>query len=108
MNRPRKLDLLRRQVALRVVAKLLAEYENAVQRRTQFVRHVRQEFRLVLRSKGQFLGLFFQSAPRLLDFLVLAFHFGVLFGELLGFLRELLVGLLEFLLLRLQFGSELL
>ena len=48
------------------------------------------------------------ARARLLDFLVLAFHFHVLFGELLGFLRQLLVGLLQFGLLRLQLGGQLL
>ena len=52
--------------------------------------------------------LFLQRAPRLLDFLVLAFHFDVAFGELLRLLLELLVGLLQFLLLGLQFAGELL
>ncbi len=79
-----------------------------VERRAQLVRHVGQELRLVLRSERQFAGLFFQRAAGLLDFLVLAFHFVVLFGELLRLLRELFVGLLQFLLLRLQFGGELL
>ena len=108
MNRSRKLHLLRRQVAVRVVAQLLAQNENAVQRRAQLVRHVRQEFRLVLRSERQFLGFFFHRAARLLDFLVLALHFHVLFGELLRLLRQLFVGLLQFFLLRLQFVRQLL
>ena len=64
-----------------------------VQRRSQLVRHVRQELRLVLRSERQLFGLLFQRAAGLLDFLVLAFHFDVLFGELLRFLRQLLVRL---------------
>ena len=84
------------------------KHENAVERRTQLVRHVGQEFRLVLGGKRQLLGLFFQRAARLLDFLVLAFHFDVLLGELLRFLRQLLVGLLQFFLLRLQLGRQLL
>ena len=44
----------------------------------------------------------------MLDFLILAFHFDVLFGQLLGLLRELLVGLLQFGLLGLQLGGQLL
>ena len=97
-----------RQVAVGIVAELLAEDQNAVERRAQLVRHVGQELRLVLRGQRQFLGLFFQRAARLLDFLVLALHFDVLFGQLLRFLRQLFVGLLQFLLLRLQFGGQLL
>ena len=87
-------------------AELLAEHEDAVERRAQLVRHVGQELGLVLRGERQLAGLFFQGAAGLLDFLVLAFHFGVLLGELLGLLRQLLVGLLQFLLLGLQFGRR--
>ena len=96
------------RLPVRIIAELLAQNQNAVQRRAQLVRHVGQEFGLVLGRERQFLGLFFQRAARLLDFLVLAFHFDVLLGELLRFLRELLVGLLQFLLLRLQLGGQLL
>ena len=49
-----------------------------------------------------------KRAAGLLDFLVLAFDFDVLFGELLRFLRQLLVGLLQFFLLHLEFGGQLL
>ena len=108
VNGARELDLLRGQIAVRVVGELLAQHQNAVERRAQLVRHVGQELRLVLRGQRQFFRLLFQSAPRLLDFLVLAFHFDVLFGQLLGFLRQLLVGLLQLFLLRLQFGGQLL
>ena len=108
MDGARELDLLAGQVAVRVVGELLAQHQNAVQRRTQLVRHVGQELGLVLRSQRQLLGLLFQRAPRLLDFLVLAFHFDVLLGELLRFLRQLFVGLLQFFLLGLQFGGQLL
>ncbi len=108
MNGARKLDLLRREAAVGVLGELLAQHENGVERRAQLVRHVGQEFRFVLGREGQLAGLFFQRAAGLLDFLVLAFHFVILFGELLRFLRELLVSLLQLLLLRLQFGGELL
>ncbi len=47
-------------------------------------------------------------AAGLLNFLILAFHFDVLFGQLLGFLRQLLVGLLQLLLLGLKFSRQLL
>ena len=99
VDRAGEFDLLRRQVAVGVVAELLAEDENAVERRAQLVRHVGQEFGFVLRSEREFLGFFFQRAARLLDFLVLALDFDVLFGELLRFLRQLFVGLLQFFLL---------
>ena len=108
VNRAGELNLLRRQVVIGVLAELLAQHKNRVQRSSQLVRHVRQEFRFVLGSKREFLCLLFQSAAGLLDFLVLPFDFDVLLGELLRFLRQLLVGLLQFFLLRLQFGRQLL
>ena len=43
VNGAGELDLLRRQVAIRVVAELLSQHQNAVQRRAQLVRHVGQE-----------------------------------------------------------------
>ncbi len=108
MNSARKLHLLGRQAAIRIFRELLAQHQDAVERRAQLVRHVGQELRLVLRGQRQLAGLFFQCAPRLLDLLVLAFHFVVLFGKLLRLLRQLLVGLLQLFLLRLQFGGQLL
>ena len=72
------------------------------------MRHVGEEFRLVLRRERELGGLFLERAAGLLDFLVLALHFDVSFGELLRLLLELLVGLLQFALLRLQFAGELL
>ena len=68
----RELDLLGGQIALRIVAELLAQDEDAVQRRPELVRHIGEEFRLVLGGQRQFGGLFLQRAPRLLDLLVLA------------------------------------
>ncbi len=104
----RELHLLGREVAVRVVAELLAENEDRVQRRAQLVRHVGEEFRLVLGGERELGGLFFQRAAGLLDFLVLALDFDVLLGELLRLLFELLVGLLQLPLLGLQFAGELL
>ena len=91
-----------------VVRQLLAENQDAVERRSQLVRHVREELRLVLGGQRQFRGLVFDRAASLLDFLVLPFDLGILFGELLRLLRELLVRLLKLLLLRLQLTRELL
>ena len=99
---------LARQVAVRVVAELLAEDQDAVQRRAQLVRHVGEELGLVLRGQRQLGRLLLERAAGLLDLLVLALDLGVLLGELLRLLRELLVGLLQLLLLRLQLGGELL
>ncbi len=108
MDGAREFDLTRRQVAVRIVAELLAEDQDRVQRRAQLVRHVRQELRLVLRGQRQFRRLLFQRAAGLLDLLVLPLHFDILFGELLRLLLQLLVGLLQFALAGLQFGGQLL
>src|SRR6202020_122042 len=100
-----KLYLLGSQVRIRIIAELLSKYQNAIEWSAQLVGHVGQELGLVLRSKSQFLCLFFQGTAGLLDFLILAFPLDVLFGKLLRFLRQLLVGLLQFLLLHLEFGG---
>ena len=86
VNGARELDLLRSQVVIRVLAELLSENQNGVQRGSQLVRRVRQELRLVLGSECQLFGLLFHRTAGLLDFLVFAFHFDVLLGELLRFL----------------------
>ena len=88
--------------------KLLAEDQDAVERRAQLVRHVGQELGLVLRGQRQLGRLLLQRAARLLDLLVLALHLDVALGELLRLLLELLVGLLQLALLRLQLAGELL
>ncbi len=103
-----ELDLLRCEVGVGVLGELLAEDQDVVQRRPELVRHVRQELRLVFRSERQFRGLFLDRAPRLLDLAVDAFDLDVALGELLRLLLQLLVGLLQFALLRLQFAGELL
>ena len=108
VNGAGKLDLLRRQVAFGIVGELLAEDQDAVERRAQLVRHVGQELRLVLRRQRQLRRLFFDGPARLFDFLILALDFDVLFGKLLRFLRQLLVGLLQLPLLGLELGGQLL
>src|SRR6185312_11117123 len=47
VDRARKLDLLVRQIAIGIVAQLLAKNEDAVERRSQFVRHVREKLGFV-------------------------------------------------------------
>ena len=101
-------DLLGRQIAVRIFGELLAEDQDAVERRAQLVRHVGEEFGLVLRGQRKLGRLFLERAAGLFDFLVLSFHLDVALGELLGLLFELFVGLLQFLLLGLQFAGELL
>ena len=104
----RELDLLVGEVAVGVLAQLLAEDEDRVERRAQLVGHVGEELRLVFRSQRQLRRLLFEGAARVLDFLVLRLHLDVALGELLRLLLQLLVGLLQLPLLRLQLAGELL
>src|ERR1051326_9370356 len=95
MNGLGELDLFGQQVALAVGGKLLGEDEQTVQRRAQLVRHVGNEFGFVLGTERKLFRFFFQRPAGLFHFGVLAFDFGVLFGEQLGFLLQLLVGVLQ-------------
>ena len=104
----RELDLFGAEIAAGVFGELLAENQDRVERRAQLVRHVREELGLVFRGERELGGLFLEGAAGLLDFLVLALDFDVLFGELLGLLCQLLVGLLQFRLPRLKLDGELL
>src|SRR5262245_14180644 len=104
----REVDLLGGEVADGVLGELLAENQNRVERRAQLVRHVGQEFRLVLGGERELRGLFFERAPRLLDFLVLPFDFDVLLGELFRLRGQLLVRLLQLALTGLQLERQLL
>ena len=58
------------------------------------MRHVGEKLRLVLGGEGQLGGLLFHGTAGFLDLAVLPLHLGVLLGELLGLLGQLLVGLL--------------
>jgi hypothetical protein len=100
--------LLGRQVALGVVAELLAEDQDGVERRPELVRHVGEELRLVLGRERQLRRLLLERATGLLDLLVLPLHLDVLLGELLRLEGQLLVRLLQLLLLGLELGGELL
>ena len=102
----RELDLLRRQVAVRVVAQLLGQDHQAVQRRSQLVRHVGQELGLELAGDGELGGLLFQRRLCLLDLEVLALDLAVLLRQQLGLLLQLVVGVPELLLLALQLLSQ--
>ena len=57
----RMLDLLLAEVAGDVVAQLLAEDQDAVERRAQLVRHVGEELRFVAVGQRQLFGLFAQT-----------------------------------------------
>src|SRR5205085_2336814 len=108
VDRAGELDLFRRQIAVRVVTELLTQDQDAVQGRAQLMRHIGEELGFILRGQRQLSGLLFERAAGLLDFLVLRLDFDVALGELLRLLLELFVGLLQFALLALQFGGELL
>ena len=54
---------------------LIGQDQQAVERRAQLVRHVGQELGLVLRRERELLGLLFQRLAGLLDLLVLALDF---------------------------------
>ena len=103
-----ELDLLRRKVSVRIIGELLAQNQDAVKGRAQLVRHVGEELGLVFRSERKLGCLLLQGAARLLDFLILPLHLDVSLCQLLRLLLELLVGLLQLPLLRLQFARELL
>ena len=75
------LHLRRGQVLLGVALELAGEDQQAVERRAQLVRHVREELRLVLRRDRQLLGLLLDQALGQLDLLVLALDLDVLLGQ---------------------------
>src|ERR1700691_5037337 len=74
VNRARTLDLLAGEIPIRVVSQLLAQDQNAVERRPELMGHISQELGFVLGGKSQFLGLPLELASRLLDLLVLALN----------------------------------
>jgi hypothetical protein len=102
----RELDLLRLQVAAGVLAELVGQDQQAVERRAQLVRHVGEEFGLVLRRQRQLLGLFLEGLACLLDFHVLALDLLVLVRKQSRLFLEFLVRLLQLLLAALQFVRE--
>src|SRR5262249_14123148 len=100
------LELLGGQIAVFVFGEHPGQSQQAVERSAQLVRHVGQEFGLVLGDQGELFRLFFQRLARLLHFAVLLFDLDVLlleqFGLLLQFQRLLFqrgVGALERILL---------
>ena len=105
---PGEIDLFGHEITGGILGQLLAEDEDRIERRAQFMRHVRQEFGFVFRRQGQFRCLFFERPTGKFDFLVLALDFDILVRQLLGFLSELFVGLLQLFLLALQIVRELL
>ncbi len=108
VDRAGKLDLLRAQIAFRIVAELLAQDQDAVERGAQLVRHVGEEVGFVFRRLGELGGLVLERPARLLDFLIFSFDFDVAFLELLRLLLQLLIRLLQLPLLALELGGKLL
>ena len=102
MNGPRVLHLLVGEIFVGIVAKLLRQEQQAVQRRAQLVRHIGQKFRLVLRGERQLRRFFLEGQPGDFHLPVFAFHLGVLIGQQLRLFLQLLVGLLQLFLLALQ------
>src|SRR6476661_1212131 len=66
------------------------------------MRHVRKEFRLILRSDGELFCLLFDRLTSELDLTVLLLNFSLLLREESRFLFELFIRLLEFFLLTLE------
>ena len=89
-----------------VVLELLGEDQQAVQRRAQLVRHVRDELGLVLRRDRELAGLLLDQALGLLDLVVLLLGLDVLLGEQRGLAVEVGVRLAQLLLLGAQLLGE--
>src|SRR5260363_261372 len=67
MNGAGEFDLLHGEVAVGVFGQLLAQDQDAVERRAQLVRHVGQELGLVLGGEGKLRCLFLEQARRALE-----------------------------------------
>jgi hypothetical protein len=96
------LDLLGGEVAAWILRQQPGQDEQAVQRRAQLVRHVREELRLVLGGQRQLPGPFLDLLPGLLDLGVLGLDVAVLRGQQRRLVLELGVGPLQLDLLALQ------
>ncbi len=103
MDDARVLDLLRGEVAGRVLGEQLGEDEEAVERCPQLVAHVGQELGLVGGGARQLAGSVLQFLPGLFDLQVLGLDVAVLAGEQGRLLLQLRIGALQFHLLDLQF-----
>ena len=101
MDDPRVLHLFRAEIACRVLREQLRQDQQAVQRGTQFVAHVRQELRLVLRGERELLRARLEFLACLLDLEVLLLDVAVLRRQQRRLLLQLGVGTLQFLLPRL-------
>ncbi|ABS26438.1 hypothetical protein Anae109_2236 [Anaeromyxobacter sp. Fw109-5] len=97
VHRARELDLLRGQVPLPVLGEHLRQDEQAVERRAELVRHVREELRLVLGDELELLRLLLQAAARELDLAVLLLEQLGLLVQLARLRLELGVGPLQLL-----------
>ena len=98
--------MLRSKIFLRIVAELLGQDQDAVERCAQLVRHVGEKFRLVLRCESQLASFFLERDTRLLDLGVLSLDLGILLGKQRRFRGQLFVGLLKLLLAGLQLCGQ--
>ncbi len=106
VNGLREFHLLGKQVFLGIFGQHFRQNQQVVERRSQLVAHVGQEFALVLGGERKLFGLFFQLLLGLLDFAILRLHFGFLFREELRLFLQLGVGRLQLQLLALQFFRQ--
>ena len=106
VDRLGELGLLAGQVPIGVSRELVRQDQEAVERRPELVRHVRQELRLVLRGERQLPRLLLEREAGLLDLLVLALDVDVALRQERRLLLELLVGLPQLLLLGLELAGE--
>ena len=97
------LDLFLVQMRPLVFAEHFGKQNNRVERRPQFVRHVRQKFRLVFARQFQFFGAVIQFAFGFVRRVILLAKFLALLMKLLLLLFKVRIDLLQFLALLLQF-----
>ena len=87
------------RLPLAVLGELLREDQQAVQRRPQLVRHVREELRLVLRGEGELFGLLFEGSARFFELARPLSTSSFCSRKQARFLLQFLVGLLQLVLL---------
>ena len=104
VDRPRELDLLVVEIALRVVGEQLRQDQQRVERRAQLVAHVGEELGLVLRGQRELLGFLLERAARHLDFDILRFDLLLLVLEQLRLFLQFLVRAVQLFLLSGQLG----
>ncbi|EPH46818.1 putative Hybrid signal transduction histidine kinase J [Streptomyces aurantiacus JA 4570] len=102
VDRLGELHLLGREVRVGVVGEQLGQDQQGVERRTQLVRHVREELGLVAHRDRELFGALLEDLAGLFDLGVLDLDVAVLLGEQRGLVLQFGVGLLQRLLPVLQ------